>query len=66
MTFVCSNQIRERRLKSTKFANARAGFELLQSHLVQLGVPAAHILIGLEATSRYGENLYRFLEAQGY
>jgi transposase len=53
-------------LKSTKFANARAGFELLQSHLGQLGVPAAHILIGLEATSRYGENLYRFLEAQGY
>jgi transposase len=53
-------------LKSTAFANARAGFELLQSHLGQLGVPAADILIGLEATSRYGENLHRFLEAQGY
>ncbi len=52
--------------KSTEFANTRPGFELLQSHLGQLGVPPAHILIGLEATSRYGENLHRFLEAQGY
>ena len=66
VTFVCSSQTRERRLKSTEFANTRPGFELLQSHLVQLGVPAAHILIGLEATSRYGENLYRFLEVHGY
>lgn len=39
-------------LKSRAFANARAGFELLQNHLRQLGGPPADILIGLEATSR--------------
>ena len=53
-------------IKSTEFANARPGFEVLHSKLVQLGVPPEQVLIGLEATSRYGENLYLFLEAQGY
>src|SRR5260370_31197298 len=53
-------------IKATEFANARPGFELLQSKLTQLGVPAERVLIGLEATSRYGENLYHFLEGQGY
>jgi transposase len=53
-------------LKSLEFANAPAGFTGVQEHLEQLGVPPQHILIGLEATSRYGENLYRFLESRGY
>ena len=53
-------------IKSTEFANARPGFEVLHSKLVQLGVPPEQVLIGLEATSRYGENLYLFLENQGY
>jgi transposase len=53
-------------LKPTDFANAPAGFALLQSQLEQLGVSPAQILIGLEATSRYGENLYHFLESRGY
>jgi len=53
-------------IKSTEFANARPGFELVQRKLEQLDVPAAQVLIGLEATSRYGENLYLFLENQGY
>jgi transposase len=52
-------------LKSTEFANARPGFEVLQSKLEQLGVSPGQVLIGLEATSRYGENLYLFLENHG-
>jgi transposase len=53
-------------LKALEFANAPAGFTVVQEHLAQLAVPPNHMLIGLEATSRYGENLYRFLESQGY
>jgi hypothetical protein len=53
-------------IKPTTFANARSGFEVLQSKLAQLHVQARRVLIGLEATSRYGENLYQFLEGQGY
>ncbi len=53
-------------MKPTDFANASAGFTLLLNKLEPLGVPPAQILIGLEATSRYGENLYHFLESRGY
>jgi transposase len=53
-------------LKPMEFANATAGFTQVHEHLEHLGVPPNQILIGLEATSRYGENLYRFLESQGY
>jgi len=53
-------------IKPTEFANAIAGFSLLQEHLERLGVAPGQVLIGLEATSRYGENLYRFLEQHGY
>src|SRR6266849_1602479 len=38
----------------------------LDHDLRQLGVAPARILIGLEATSRYHENLYQFLKEQGY
>jgi Transposase len=53
-------------VKPTKFANHADGFTLLRERLERLDASAAQILIGLEATSRYGENLYRFLEGQGY
>src|SRR5207245_582715 len=53
-------------LKPAAFANAATGFDVLREQLESLGVPAEQILIGLEATSRYGENLYHFLERQGY
>ena len=39
-------------IKPTAFANARSGFEVLQSKIAQLHVPAERVLIGLEATSR--------------
>jgi transposase len=50
----------------TEFTNAPVGFVLLQEQLECLGVPPGQILIGLEATSSYGENLYQFLEGCGY
>jgi transposase len=53
-------------IKPTEFANAPAGFALLLDKLEQLSVPPEQILIGLEATSRYGENVYRFLQERGY
>src|SRR5215471_14986621 len=53
-------------IKPTEFANAAAGFALLHEQLEHLGVAPGQVLIGLEATSRYGENLYRFLEQHGY
>jgi transposase len=53
-------------IKPTEFANAPAGFGVLQEKLEQLGIPPEQVLIGLEATSRYGENLYHFLESHGY
>ncbi len=53
-------------IKPTDFANALAGFAFMQEKLAGLGVAAEEILIGLEATSRYGENLYHFLESLGY
>ncbi len=52
--------------KPTELANNRAGFEQLHGCLRQLGVAPERVLIGLEATSRYSENLYQFLSEQGY
>jgi len=52
--------------KPMEFANDAAGFALLWSKLEQLGVPAEQILIGMEATSHYGENLYHALAKRGY
>jgi transposase len=52
--------------KPTLFANTAAGFQLLQDKLAGLGVPTEQILIGMEATSRYGDALFHFLQRQGY
>jgi len=52
--------------KPTELANSRVGFEQLHGCLRQLAVPPQRVLIGLEATSRYSENLYQFLKEQGY
>lgn len=52
--------------KPTLFANTAAGFQLLQDKLAGLGVPPEQILIGMEATSRYGDALFHFLQRQGY
>jgi transposase len=53
-------------LKPLDFDNTRSGFEWLQQHLTRLEVPPSAIVIGLEATARYWENLYIELENCGY
>jgi transposase len=52
--------------KATTFANEAPGFATLAAKLTHLGVPADQILIGMEATGLYWENLYYFLQPQGY
>src|SRR6266851_5173646 len=53
-------------IKSITFANAREGWQIWQEKLNQLDALPSQILIGMEATSRYGENLYHELEQRGY
>jgi len=53
-------------VKSITFANAREGWQIWEEKLNQLDAPPSQILIGMEATSRYGENLYHELEQRGY
>src|SRR5256714_6354150 len=52
-------------IKAITFANAREGWQIWEEKLKQLDAPAGEILIGMEATSRYGENLYQELEQRG-
>lgn len=52
--------------KPFEFSNAAAGFTQLADKLTRLPAPPAHIWIGLEATARYWENLYFFLQQRGY
>jgi len=44
-------------VKPTELATSRTGFEALEQRLRQLALPPQRILIGLEATGRYSENL---------
>src|SRR5713101_9807500 len=53
-------------IKPTDFANTATGFAVLLENLQQLGASPSQILVGLEATSRYGDNLYHLLLKRGY
>lgn len=53
-------------IKPSDLANAASGFEQLQERLIGLGGDPARIVVGMEATSRYGENLFHFLQQRGY
>ena len=53
-------------VKPITFANAKEGWRVLLEKLTQLDAAPGQILIGIEATSRYGENLYQELERRGY
>src|SRR3989449_5094479 len=53
-------------VKPMSFANAKEGWQLWEEKLSQLDAAPSQILIGMEATSRYGENLYHELEQRGY
>src|SRR5947208_16395715 len=53
-------------VKPLDFANTKAGWNVLLDRLRQLEASPEHIVIGMEATARYHENLYHELERQGY
>jgi Transposase len=53
-------------VKPITFTNAKEGWQVLLEKLAQLDAAAGQILIGMEATSRSGENLSQELERRGY
>lgn len=53
-------------IKPSPFANKAEGFISLFERLERLGTVPDQILVGLEATSRYGESLYYALLKRGY
>src|SRR6266566_9311663 len=65
-TMSCLTVDKRQVIKSTSFANTLAGFDWLFERLEGLGVARKQILVGLEATSRYGENLLQALLKRGY
>ncbi len=52
--------------KPFAIANAAAGFTHLDQQLAQLGCAPHEIVVGLEATGRYWETVYYFLQQRGY
>ncbi len=65
-TMSCLTMDKRQVIKSTPFANTLQGFDWLFARLEELRVARKQILVGLEATSRYGENLLQALLKQGY
>jgi transposase len=53
-------------VKPTSFAHDKEGWTLWESKLSELNTAPHQIVIGMEATSRYHENLYHELEQHGY
>jgi transposase len=53
-------------VRPTIFANTKDGWNVLLERLGQLEVSPNQIVIGMEATARYHENLYHELEQRGY
>ncbi len=52
-------------LKAQEFEHSAAGFAWLQTKLEQLGLANEQVVIGMEATSCYWENLYHWLVSAG-
>ena len=52
--------------KPFAIANAGPGFDRLQQQLAQLGCSPQEIVVGLEATGRYWEHVYYFLQQHDY
>jgi len=65
-TMSCLTMDKRQVIKPTPFANTAQGFDRLFERLEGLGDAPKHILVGLEATSRYGENLFQALLKGGY
>lgn len=53
-------------VKPITFANTREGWQVWEEKLNQLDALPSQILIGMEPTSCYHENLYQELERRGY
>ena len=53
-------------MKPFKFSNDGDGFQMLVSRLTQLSYEDDSIIIGLESTAHYGDNLVRYLVACNY
>jgi transposase len=53
-------------VKASDFANTKEGWKVWEEKLTQLDATPNQIIIGMEATSRYHENLYQELEQKGY
>ena len=53
-------------MKPFKFTNDGDGFQMLLSRLVELSYEDDSIIIGLESTAHYGDNLVRYLVACNY
>lgn len=53
-------------LKPFKFTNDGDGFQMLISRLTELSYEDDNIIIGLESTAHYGDNLVRYLVACNY
>jgi hypothetical protein len=62
----CLTMEKRQVIKPSQFNNDAAGFEWFFTHLEQVKSAPQQILVGLEATSRYGENLYHALVKRGY
>jgi transposase len=58
----------DKRMVRKPFAitNDGPGFDRLVQQLAQLGCPPQELVVGLEATGRYWEKVYYFLQARGY
>src|SRR6266581_1637696 len=53
-------------VKPITFANTKKGWNVLLERLSKLATSPEQIVIGMEATARYHENLYQELEQRGY
>lgn len=53
-------------VKPMTFANTQEGWKVFEEKLTKLDAAPNQIVIGMEATSRYHENLYHELEQRGY
>jgi transposase len=62
----CLTMEKRQVIKPSPFANAAGGLQSLFERLERLETPPDQILVGLEATSRYGENVYQALLKRGY
>jgi transposase len=65
-TMSCLTMDKRQVVKPTSFANAVQGFDWLFERLEGLGVAPKQMVVGMEATSRYAENLFQALLKHGY